>query len=113
MQKGRYIKLKRNGKSVDEHRWVWEQANGKIPKGMTIHHINSNGHDNRLENLALVTHQQNMQKSDKMGRGWTFIKNKAYNNYKSARIVNGINTYLGYFGTPCGAMMAYNTAYIT
>ena len=111
---GKYYKIRLgNGKTIDEHRYVWPNEHGNIPEGMQIHHINGNGLDNRLENLELVTAQQNMQKSDRMGKGWTFIKNKAYNNYKSARIVHGINTYLGYFGTPCGAMMAYNTAYIT
>ena len=44
-----------NGYKVSEHRHIWEKHNGKIPKGMFIHHKNENGKDNRIENLQLVT----------------------------------------------------------
>lgn len=42
------------------HRLVWETFVGEIPKGLEIHHKNHDKSDNRLKNLALVTHQQNM-----------------------------------------------------
>ena len=37
-----------------EHRWVWEQANGPIPDGFHVHHINHDRTDNRLENLQAL-----------------------------------------------------------
>src|SRR3989304_2520959 len=38
-----------------EHRVVWEQKHGPIPKGHFIHHKNEIKTDNRLENLALCS----------------------------------------------------------
>ena len=43
------------------HRVLWEAFNGRIPKGLEVNHINLNRQDNRLENLELVTHQQNIK----------------------------------------------------
>ena len=38
-----------------EHRIVWEQANGPIPKGWHVHHLNGIKDDNRLENLVVLS----------------------------------------------------------
>jgi hypothetical protein len=43
------------------HRLVWEAFNGPIPGRLEINHKNLDRADNRLENLELVTHQQNIQ----------------------------------------------------
>ena len=45
-----------NGKTryVREHIKTWEDANGKLPEGYLIHHLNGIKDDNRLENLASV-----------------------------------------------------------
>lgn len=43
------------------HRVVWEAFNGQIPKGFEVNHINLNRQDNRLDNLELLTHQENCQ----------------------------------------------------
>ena len=42
------------------HRFVYECINGPIPDGMEINHINNDKQDNCIENLELVTRQQNM-----------------------------------------------------
>jgi hypothetical protein len=43
------------------HRVLWEAFNGRIPKGLEVNHINLNRQDNRLKNLEIVTHQQNIK----------------------------------------------------
>lgn len=40
---------------VYRSRWVWEKANGPIPEGMEIHHINEDPTDDRIENLKMLT----------------------------------------------------------
>ena len=42
------------------HRLVWEAFNGSIPEGLQVNHINEIKTDNRLENLNLMTHKENM-----------------------------------------------------
>lgn len=40
-----------------EHIWIWEQANGPVPDGYVVMHINQIKTDNRLENLICVKKQ--------------------------------------------------------
>ena len=35
-----------------EHVLIWEQANGPVPPGWHVHHLNGQRTDNRIENLA-------------------------------------------------------------
>jgi phosphotransferase system IIB component len=48
------------GKSYREHTLVWIYHNGDIPFGLEIDHKNQVRDDNRIENLRVVTHAQNM-----------------------------------------------------
>jgi hypothetical protein len=43
------------------HRLMWESFNGAIPGRLEVNHKNLDRADTRLENLELVTHQQNIQ----------------------------------------------------
>lgn len=55
------IDLVRNAKYNRKrvHRVVWEAFNGPIPERLEINHKDLDRANNRLENLELVTHQQN------------------------------------------------------
>lgn len=50
-----YVLVRTTNGYVYEHRAVWEAANGPIPDGFHIHHLNHVRNDNRIENLALLT----------------------------------------------------------
>ena len=50
-----YKRISKNNKLLSYHRYVWEKYNGKIPDGMVIHHINEDIHDNKIENLRLMS----------------------------------------------------------
>jgi hypothetical protein len=49
-----------NGNKKKLHRVLWEAFNGPIPDGMHIDHINGNKLDNRIENLRLACHAENL-----------------------------------------------------
>jgi HNH endonuclease len=40
---------------------VWEVAHGPIPEAMCIQCINGDGHDTRLENLRMVSREENIR----------------------------------------------------
>ena len=109
----KYILKTFNGKQQYEHRYVWEQHNGKIPPKMQIHHINGNKHDNRIENLSMISSAENNRKTDQLGKGYKFRHRLKKRPYEARRRVNGKDKTLGYFGTICGAIMASRMAYIT
>lgn len=58
--------------SILGHILVWEAFNGEKPQGMYINHINGNKCDNRLCNLELVSHKENMQKAANETNAWNF-----------------------------------------
>ena len=52
----KYKAIKVNGKKVDEHRYIMEQALGRpLTRNEGVHHKNGDPRDNRLENLELMT----------------------------------------------------------
>jgi lambda repressor-like predicted transcriptional regulator len=54
--KSKYRKLKlAHGRTLDEHRHVMQRAVGRsLASSEVVHHINGDGHDNRLENLQVM-----------------------------------------------------------
>lgn len=70
------VKTKKDGEwvSIEEHILVWEQHNGKIPKGMVIHHKDLNKYNNNILNLELVTELYH----NRIHRGYIFENNNWY-----------------------------------
>jgi len=47
---------------ICEHRLIWEKANGSIPEGWHVHHINGVKTDNRLRNLIALPNGEHIRK---------------------------------------------------
>lgn len=52
---------------LSAHRLIWEAMNGPIPVGLEINHKNGVKTDNRLSNLELVTHAENIRHAYRTG----------------------------------------------
>lgn len=65
-----YWCVRNNGKLMLIHRVIWVMFNGRdIPKGMVIDHIDGNGLNNKIDNLRLLTQQENSSmKQSKLGK---------------------------------------------
>jgi len=111
----RYPTLRIGKKRIPLHRIIWELFVGAIPYGHQIDHINGDKHDNRLENLRVVTPSENSRafKTKSAGktskfRGVCFSKRerkfKAYIGSAPDR------KYLGTFCTEKDAALAFNEA---
>ncbi len=77
------------------HRLIWVMHNGPIPNGFEVGHEDGNPQNNRIENLKLVTHAENMKNLRRFGNNTSghpgIVK---HTNGWQARIGN---RYLGWF----------------
>ena len=85
-----------------KHKIVWEMHNGPVPKGFEIDHINRDDSDNRIENLRLATHFQNLQNTKGLG-----YHKRPSGNYTAYVTYDGKRKYLGTYPNPYEAHGAY------
>jgi len=114
LDKHGYIQIEINNRRYQLHRLIWIYHNETIPEGMQIDHINHDRSDNRIDNLRLATHSQNLgnQKgSSKKGLPKGVSTQSSSKNPFQARIyINCKNVNLGSFHTPELANAAYAKA---
>jgi len=67
----KYYTIRLNKKLLFLHRIVWEMHNGDIPEKLQIDHINQIPTDNRIENLRLVTCNENNKNKSKQSNNKT------------------------------------------
>ncbi|HFR5612474.1 TPA: HNH endonuclease [Yersinia enterocolitica] len=96
------------------HRAVWVFAHGDIPESLYIDHINHIRSDNRINNLRLVTHHQNMKNQAMHSRNTTGANgvgfDRATGKWKATLTHLGSYVSLGYFDSKDQAIKARNDA---
>ena len=101
--RGIVIRYRPIGKDLYAHRIVWEMHNGPIPQGMMIDHVNGNAFDNRLSNIRLATHTQNMHNAGISKRNNSGVKGVHYDKTRDLWVadlrVNNKRHRLGRFAT--------------
>ncbi len=108
-----YLTFKLNGKMVKVHRYLYERYHYvKLNQNQEINHINHVRTDNRIENLEIVSHQQNSQWQRKYKNNTSGYKgvfwNKQLNKWCAEICVNGKSQHLGLFDDIESAKNAYN-----
>jgi len=93
-------------KNIYLHRVIYALANGPIPAGLYIDHIDGNKSNNLLSNLRLVTHQENLFNTKAKGYHWDSINKK----WKAKIVINRKNKFLGLYETEQEAHQAYLNA---
>lgn len=81
---GRYLTVRYCGSLYLIHRIIYESANGAIPPGMEIDHIDHDELNNKISNLRLVSRTENMRNrslsknntSGVNGVSWDKVNNK-------------------------------------
>ena len=98
-------------KNYLQHRFVYEVFRGPIPHGFEVDHIFPVKTDNRIKNLQLLTHKQNIEKSKNKAIISTCIetgKERRFISIKKAAIELDINA--GSISNICCKRKSYKTA---
>ncbi|MBT6470926.1 MAG: HNH endonuclease [Candidatus Marinimicrobia bacterium] len=85
------------------HRLIYIMHNGNIPEKMFIDHRNGIRDDNRIDNLRVVTKQENSFNTHSKGYSW----DKKCQKWQARIMVDGVNKHLGFFVNEEDAIQAY------
>lgn len=83
-----HVVLCKDGKETEfrVNRLVCSVFNGPIPPGLEVNHINEDKSDNRLSNLNLMTHKENINWGTGVRRSAKSRKGKTYNEKRVAQV---------------------------
>lgn len=109
-----YTHIQVDGRCYMAHRLAWIYEIGSIPEGMEIDHINHDKSDNRIENLRLITKENNLKNKSKYSSNSSGVNGVHWRKDKGkwqAKIrVNKKFIHLGYFNDIADAERARKKA---
>ena len=97
------VRIRVDKQECKAHRLAWLYVHGEDPGPLYVDHINRDNSDNRLSNLRLATHQQNLMNQDCKGYFWESTRQK----FRAMITVDYKHIYLGDFDCPLLARLAY------
>ena len=107
LDKEGYLRVRFQSKQIACHRLAWALFHGEWPKGL-IDHINRNPADNRIENLRVVTDEQNStNRVHKNRHGLRGIAKLPSGRWQAQANIGGVSKYLGTHATKEAAHDAY------
>ena len=98
-------------KNYYQHRFVFEVFRGPIPRFFEVDHLNNVMSDNRIKNLQLLTHKQNVGKSKNKPIISINIDNgkeKRYNSIQEASII--LNIHCSFISNICFKRKSFKSA---
>jgi hypothetical protein len=95
-----------DGNRYRAHRLIWMWYYGIDPGNKQVDHIDHDRGNNRINNLRLVTHQENHWNENPKGYTWS----KKYQKYVAQIFVDGHGIFLGHYTTKDEARNAYLAA---
>lgn len=92
------------------HIIIWVMFNGPIPEGFEIDHKDTDKQNNRIENLRLVTRQQNLFNRKVFPKTKSGFKGVVQQGRKwvASMTINRQHLHIGTFDSPEEASLAYN-----
>ena len=93
LSKQGYKQCRYKKKDYQLHRLVYIYHYGDIPEGLYVDHINRDRSDNRIENLRLVTKQENSWNNSGKGYFWS----KDHKKWRATIGIDGKKVHLGLF----------------
>lgn len=97
-----YLKGKFKSRELRAHRVAWVCANGPIPEGCEIDHIDGDKTNNRLSNLRAVSHAENCrnQRARPNKTGYSGVSRcSSGGRFQTSVWVGGVRKHLGCFDT--------------
>lgn len=102
-----YVKIKVDGKWIQEHRYVFEQIyKVSLSSSQIINHIDHNKRNNDISNLTLLTRAEHKQEHSSIGRSTRFKKGQRVNigesngmaklNFRKAQLMRWLHKEFGW-----------------
>ena len=99
-----------DGANHKAHRIAWLLHHGSIDEYLEVDHIHGNKMDNRISQLRLITHQENLFNAKKRKNGLPMGVSRAGKKFRADIMADGERFYLGAFHSPELAGFAYTQA---